>query len=91
MTQVTPKKSVIFGLIFLVMGYVAMLIIFLNAILSPAKMTIIRIDAYSEAWFELAMMAVSLFCVPMFIREVVRHRIVVPFWMREEYRRRKSK
>lgn len=85
-----PKKRVIIGFVFLVTGYLAMLIIFLNAMFSPAKATIIRIDAYSEAYIELAMIIVSLICVPIFIREVVRHRIVVPFWMRDEYRRKKK-
>jgi len=87
MTKEKPSKTVIMGFSFLVTGYVAMLIIFMSALFSPEKTVVIRIDAYAEAYIEAVLMVLSLICVPFFIREVVRKRIVVPFWMRKEYKK----
>ena len=82
-----PSKAVIAGFCFLVTGYVVMLIIFISAMFSPAKTVVIRIDAYYEAYIEAVLIVLSFFCVPAFIREVVRKRIVIPFWMRKAGRK----
>jgi hypothetical protein len=65
------------------LSYVLVIILFLHALFSPAHTVILRINGFGEAFLEAIFVILSLFAVPVCIKELVQLRVIIPFWRRK--------
>ena len=76
-----------FGLAFMILSYVLVIILFMHALFNPIHTVVIRINAFGEMIIETIALLISFVAVPMFLYDLIREGVIKPFgcdkWMKK--------